>query len=96
MPRESIANIDLNPNIRCSNVYPIEGSKKSIKDLKTVGIELSREQAIHLARALLVATQNWDKINITGFRKKRVSDGTNHLTVTSFLPDNNSNNSFRE
>jgi len=71
-------------NIRCQRVSPVENTRiKTIQDLKTVGITLSRDQAIHLARVLLVASQEWDKIAITAWRfKKRKSDGTYPITVT--------------
>ena len=59
-------------------------TKKSISDLKTIGIRLSREQAIHLARVLLAVSQDWDYLEITGRRyEKRKSDGTYPLTITS-------------
>ena len=56
-----------------------------MKDLKTVGIKLSKDQAIHLARVLLAVTQDWDIIDITAYRfERRKSDGTYHITVTSY------------
>jgi hypothetical protein len=42
------------------------------------------EQAVHLARVLLAATQEWDEINVTARRlQKRATDGTFSLRVTS-------------
>src|SRR5687767_13540294 len=57
-----------------------------IADLQTIGIRLNREQAIHLARVLLAVTQEWDEIDITGYRfRRRQDDGTYLLTVTSMV-----------
>jgi hypothetical protein len=86
--RQSTKQINIDPNVRVLRVYPIDGSKKQIGDLKTVGIKLSREQAVHLARVLLAAAQDWDEIDITAYRGQgRQSDGTNQLTVTSMRPE---------
>ena len=88
MARESAKSISINPNVRCLRVYPIEETKKNLKDLKTVGIRLNKEQALHLARALLAVTQEWDELDITAYRlKRRKSDGTYQITVTSFHPE---------
>ena len=85
MPRRSPRSIIVNPNIRCLRIYPTEDTKKDLKDLKTVGIKLSKDQAIHLARVLLAVTQDWDIIDITAYRfERRKSDGTYHITVTSY------------
>jgi len=77
--------IEIDGNIRCQRISPVENTRtKTIQDLKTVGITLSRDQAIHLARVLLAASQEWDEIAITAWRlKKRKSDGTYTVTVTS-------------
>lgn len=87
MARKSPASIKIDPNIRCTRIYPIEGTNKNVSDLKTVGIKLNKEQAIHLARVLLAVTQEWDEVDITGYRFDRRSDGTYHLTVTSYHPE---------
>ena len=85
MPRKSPKSITVNANVRCQKVYPREDSKKNIKYLKTVGILLSKEQALHLARVLLAVTQEWQKVDITARRfEKRKSDGTYPITVTTF------------
>jgi len=85
MPRRSPRSIIVNPNIRCLRIYPTEDTKKDLKDLKTIGIKLSKDQAIHLARVLLAVTQDWDIIDITAYRfERRKSDGTYHITVTSY------------
>jgi hypothetical protein len=84
MSRESAASISIDPNVRCLRVYPVEDSKKTLEDLKTVSVRLTREQAIHLARVLLAVTQEWDQLEITAYRfSPRQSDGTYQITVTS-------------
>jgi len=88
MPRKSVQSITLDSNLRCNKIYPMKDTKKKIDELKTIGISVSRKQAIHLARALLAASQEWDKIDITGRRfEKRKSDDTYSLTVTSFIKE---------
>lgn len=60
------------------------GTKKLVEDLDTIGFKLTRQQAVDLARVLLAVTQDWQELDITGFRRKRRrSDGTFRLTVTS-------------
>ena len=86
LPRESVGNIRITPNIKALNVYPGEGTHRSMSQLKTVGLRLSRDQAIHLARVLLAVTQEWDVIEVTGYRKSHL-DGTHQVTVTSMLKD---------
>jgi len=87
MARKPPESISIDPNVRCQRVYPTEDTKKSVLDLKTVGIKLSREQAVHLARVLLAASQEWDEIDITAYRfERRKSDDSYHITVTSFRP----------
>jgi hypothetical protein len=85
MARQSSKSIKVDPNVRCLRVYPVEDTAKAVQELKTVGIKLSRDQAVHLARVLLAVSQEWDEIDITAYRlEKRKSDGTHQLTVTSF------------
>jgi hypothetical protein len=85
--RNSPTAISIDPNVRCLRVYPVEDSRKSAPELKTIGIKMTREQALHLARVLLAVTQEWDEIDVTAYRfDKRKSDGTYHITVTSFRP----------
>jgi hypothetical protein len=85
--RKAASSIKIDPNVRCLRIYPVEDSRssgKTIADLKTVGIKLSREQAIHLARVLLAAAQEWDELDITAWRVyRRQSDGTYNVTVTT-------------
>lgn len=88
MVRKSPSSIAIEPNVRCLRIYPVEDTTKNIKDLKTIGIKLNKEQAIHLARVLLAVSQEWDNIDITAYRfEKRKSDGTYHITVTYFQPE---------
>ena len=84
--RVSPKSVTLEPNVRAIRIYPIEGTDKRVSELKTVGLKLSRGQAIHLARVLLAVAQEWDEIDITGYRLKRRSfDGTYQVTVTSMV-----------
>lgn len=63
MPRKSPAHVTVDPNVRCLRIYPVENSNKQVRDLKTVGIRLNPDQAIHLARALLAVSQEWQSID---------------------------------
>ena len=84
--RQSPRAISIDSNVRCERIYPTEDTKRTIADLQTVGIRLNKEQAIHLARVLLAVTQEWDEIDITGYRfRRRQDDGTYLLTVTSMV-----------
>jgi len=83
MRRKSARQFDVDPNIRAIKVYPVIGSNRSVSDLKTIGIKLTREQAIHLAQVLLAVANKWDDIDITAYREPRQSDFTHHITVTS-------------
>ena len=88
MARQSAASLKLDPNVRCERVYPVESTTKTVSDLKTIGLKLSSSQARHLALVLLAAADVWEEIDITAYRfEKRISDGTYHITVTSFLPN---------
>ncbi len=84
MKRLTINQVIVPPNLRALKVYPLEDTAKTIADLKTVGIKLSKDQAIALARVLLVASQDWDEMEITCYRKdKRSLDNTYSITVTT-------------
>ena len=88
MPRQTVTSVSVSPNVRALRVYPVDGSRKSIEQLQTVGIKLSREQAIHLARVLLAVTQEWESVEITAKRfERRQNDGTFPVTVTSYIDD---------
>jgi hypothetical protein len=82
--RATVRSIKLDINARCQRIYPIEGSLKSVPNLESVGLKLNKAQAIILARLLLVASQDWDEIAVTAYRKdRRNTDGTYPITVTS-------------
>ena len=86
--RKSPASITIDPNVRALKIYPVENTEKTVSQLKTVGLKLSSEQAIHLARVLLAVSQEWDEIDVTGYRlEKRSSDNTYHITVTGIKPN---------
>src|SRR2546421_8250639 len=84
--RVSASSIKIDANVRCQRIYPVEDKKhasKKIADLKTVGIKLSQAQAIHLARVLLAASQEWEEIDITAWCVyKRQTDNTYNVAVT--------------
>jgi hypothetical protein len=85
--RKSASAIKIDTNVRCQRIYPVEDSKRAprlVSDLKTVAVQLSKDQAIHLARVLLIAAQEWETIDVTAWRVyKRKSDGSYNVTVTS-------------
>jgi hypothetical protein len=84
MARKTATSVRINPNVRALKVYPIEGTTRNVSELQTVGIQLSTDQAVHLAGVLLAMAQDYDKIDITGYRlRPRKSDGTYDITVTS-------------
>jgi hypothetical protein len=80
---KTVTSVRVNPNVRCWRVRPVEDTKKNLKDLQTIAIELDREQAIHLATVLLTAAQKWEGVGITAYRFRRRSDGTYPVTVTA-------------
>lgn len=85
MTRKSAGQVRIKPNLRCLKVYPTTETSKSVADLKTVGIKLSRVQAIEMARVLLAVSQDWNEIDVTAYRQNsRRSDGTFQITITSF------------
>jgi hypothetical protein len=84
MSRRSSRSVTINPNVRCLRVYPVEGTRRTLDELKTVGLRLSRDQALHLARVLLAVTQEWSEVDITAYPSRpRATDGTYQVTVTS-------------
>lgn len=85
MPRRTAGSVRVDTNVRCIRIYPTELNQKPVHELKTIGMKFTREQAIHLARVLLAVSQEWNSVDITAHRfDKRKSDGTYHVTVTSF------------
>jgi hypothetical protein len=88
--RQSAQSIRIDPNVRCQRIYPTEKTRRTLADLQTVGINLTKEQAVHLARVLLAVSQEWEEIDITAYRfKRRRSDGLYPLTITSARPGDN-------
>jgi hypothetical protein len=84
MKRQSARSVSIDTNVRCERIYPTEDTKRTVADLQTVGIKLTKDQAIHLARVLLAVTQQWDEVDVTAYRfRKRQEDGTYSVTVTS-------------
>ena len=82
--RQSARGVSVDTNVRCVRIYPTEHTKRNVSDLQTVGIRLTMEQAIHLARVLLAVTQDWDEVDITAYRfEKRKEDASYRLTITS-------------
>jgi hypothetical protein len=66
----------------------VEGTRRPIDELQTIGIKLSKQEAIHLARVLRVAAQDWDVVEITAKRfERRQNDETFPVTVTSFIDE---------
>jgi hypothetical protein len=87
--RKSASSVTVDTNVRCLRVYPTEDTKRTVAELQSVGIKLSKDQAIHLARVLLVVTQEWDEIEITAYRfDRRREDQMYRLTVTSQVDEN--------
>lgn len=82
--RKTASGVKVDTNVRCDRVYPTEKTKKTMADLQTIGFRVTREQAVHLARVLLVVAQDWDEIELTAYRfERRNTDGTYRLTITS-------------
>jgi hypothetical protein len=92
--RASVKQITVDQNVRTRRIYPVEDTintpcpARHSKNWKgdTVAFSLTKEQAIHLARVLLAATQEWDEIAVVAWRRqKRKSDGTYPITVSSVV-----------
>lgn len=84
--RVAPSSVRIDANVRCQRIYPTEATRKNVDELKTIGFRLSGQQAIHLARVLLAVAQDWDDIDVTGYRlAPRKRDGTYQITVTSGL-----------
>jgi hypothetical protein len=84
----TVKKLKLKTPLHCYKIYPTETSKRTLEDLKTVAVRLTKQQAIDLATTLLLAAQSWDIIDVTAFRKtKSRSTGEYQLTVTSQRKD---------
>lgn len=76
--------ISVTSNLSALRVYPLPGTNRTIDKLATVAMVFDKEQAVELAKRLLVASGEWDKIAVTGFRlKPRKKDGKFIVTVTT-------------
>ncbi len=60
MAIKSPTSVKIDGNVRVTRIYPIENTNKNVSELKTIGIKLNKEQAIHLARVLLAVSQEWE------------------------------------
>lgn len=74
--------------LHCYKIYPTEQSTRTMEELKTVAVRLTKQQAVDLATTLLLAAQTWNIIDVTAFRKhKSKAKGEYPLTVTSQRKD---------
>jgi hypothetical protein len=84
MTKGPITSLTLDTHVRCLQVYPPEGADPTLASLKTVGIKLSKNQAIDLARVLLAAAHEWNELELVAYRgEKRKSDATYRLSVVA-------------
>lgn len=74
----------LNTVIEVDRVFPKEDSPRvSMDDLKTIGIQLNKNQALQLAAYLsLAVSDDWSIIDITGYREPK-KNGLYRLTITT-------------
>ncbi|MGQ9920447.1 MAG: hypothetical protein ACUVRZ_03860 [Desulfobacca sp.] len=83
MPKKPLTTLTVDTHIRCRQIYPKE-TDAAYADLKTVGVRLSREEALHLAAALLAAAQEWREVELVVHRfDRRTSDHTYLLSVVA-------------
>lgn len=81
MPKKATTTLTVDTHIRCRQIYP-KGEEAAYRDLKTVGVRLSREEALHLAAALLAAAQEWQEVELVVHRQeRRKTDKTYLLSV---------------
>jgi hypothetical protein len=81
MPKKTITSLTIDTHVRCLQIFPKE-KEAAYKELATMGVKLSREEALHLARAILAATQEWEEVELVVHRfDKRNSDNTYLLSV---------------
>lgn len=75
--RESLKNVEIPTYCKCEKIYPIISFTDAQVEHSTIGISLSKDQAIELATFLLIASTKWEKdIVVTAYRKN------NNITVT--------------
>ena len=81
MPKKPFTSLTIDTHVRCRQIFPQE-KDAAYKGLETMGVRLSREEALHLARAILAATQEWKEVELVVHRfNKRKSDNTYLLSV---------------
>lgn len=81
MPKKPVTSLTIDTHVRCLQIFPKE-KEAAYKELKTMGVKLSRQEALHLARAILAATQEWEEVELVVHRfDKRKSDNTYLLSV---------------
>jgi hypothetical protein len=81
MPKKLLTSLTIDTHVRCRQIFPQE-KEAAYKDLVTMGVRLSREEALHLARAILAATQEWEEVELVVHRfDKRTSDNTYLLSI---------------
>jgi hypothetical protein len=81
VPSKPVTSLTIDMHIRCLQIFPKE-KDAAYKDLATMGVKLSREEALHLARAILAATQEWEEVELVVHRfDKRKADNTYLLSV---------------
>ena len=69
MKRISPKSITVKSNLKVDKVYPLLETRKTMGELKTIGVQLSKSQAIELSRILLAVTQDWEVVDLTFYRK---------------------------
>jgi hypothetical protein len=81
MPKKPLTSLTIDTHVRCLQIFPKE-KEAAYEKLETMGVKLSRQEALHLARALLAATQDWEEVELVVHRfDKRKSDNTYLLSV---------------
>lgn len=81
MTKKPLTTLTIDTHIRCLQIYP-KDTETAYKDLKTIGLRLSRQEALRLAGALLAAAQEWQEVELVGHRfDRRKSDNTYLLSV---------------
>jgi hypothetical protein len=81
VPKKPFTSLTIDTHVRCLQVFPKE-KEAAYQELETMGVRLTREEALHLARAILAATQEWEEVELVVHRfDKRKSDNTYLLSV---------------
>src|SRR4051812_14201732 len=92
MPRQSVKQLTVDQNVRCKSIIPDPDEPRTECSAghsvrwkgDTIAFHLTRQQAVDLAKVLLVGSQEWESMTVTAFRRqKRKSDGTYPVTVSA-------------